>query len=85
MAGHAPILAERVPYFRDPEMTGRIAGSQKKGVAIERFDHDWGQWTKSGAPRPSDDAIRKFLANWKRSGSMEKPRAEERPRVGLAP
>ncbi len=69
--GHAPILAERVPYFKDQEMTRRIAIGNAAEVTLERFDHDWRHWTEHRTRQPSAAEIRAFLAEWKRSGAME--------------
>ncbi len=68
--GHAPILAERVPYFKDREMMRRIASSSAAEVRLERFDHDWRHWTEHRTRRASAAEIREFLVEWKRSGAM---------------
>ncbi len=80
--GHAPILGERVPYFKDPEMAPRVAAGQAGPVQLERFSHDWSHWTEHRAQRPGKEEIRAFLVEWKRSGRMERP---ERARAGVAP
>ncbi len=66
--GHAPILGERVPYFKDPEMQRRVAAGSQEPVRLSRFDHDWRHWQQSGARRPSEEQIDRFLGQWKRSG-----------------
>ncbi len=70
--GHAPILGQRVPYFRDQEMRRRVASGRAGGVRLERFGHDWGHWTEQRAQRPSDVEIAAFLVQWKRTGKMER-------------
>ena len=72
--GHAPILGERVPYFRDPEMKRRVGTGKAAGIELERFAHDWSHWTEHQARRPSEEEIRGFLAEWKRSGRMRRPK-----------
>jgi type IV secretion system protein VirD4 len=71
--GHAPILAERVPYFKDPEMRRRIAAARGAGVELERFGHDWSHWTGHRARRPSETEIGSFLAEWRRGGAATFP------------
>lgn len=66
--GHAPILAERVPYFKDPEMSRRIAAARGASVELARFGHDWSHWSGHGARRPSDSEVRSFLAEWPGGG-----------------
>ena len=65
--GHAPILGERVPYFKDPEMMRRIA-TASEGVELARFDHDWSHWSEHRARRPTAAEIGSFLAEWQRGG-----------------
>ncbi len=71
--GHAPILGERVPYFKDPEMARRVAAGSRQRVRLSRFGHDWRHWTEHRAELPSPERIRAFLEKWRRSGSMERP------------
>ncbi len=68
--GHAPILGERVPYFRDPEMARRVATGSTTPVGLSRFGHDWNHWTEHRSRLPSPDRIKKFLVEWRRSGEM---------------
>ncbi len=80
--GHAPILGERLPYFRDPEMTRRVGSGGAESVTLKRFSHDWSHWTEHRARPPSDAEISAFLAEWKRSGKMESRPGSQRLTAG---
>ena len=79
--GHAPILGERVPYFRDPEMSRRVSHGNTEDLELERFSHDWSHWTERQARKPTDSEIGAFLADWKRTGRMKRPDAAQRFKV----
>ncbi|MCP3957425.1 MAG: type IV secretory system conjugative DNA transfer family protein [bacterium] len=73
--GHAPILGERVAYFRDREMRRRVGIGPLEPGSLWRFEHDWRRWTEHQARRPSREEIGHFLAKWKRNGVIARSAA----------
>ncbi len=81
--GHAPILGQRVPYFRDPEMASRVEAGAGEEVHLARFAHDWSCWTERRVQRPEREEISKFLGQWKRTGVTRAPEKGGMEEVGV--